>query len=37
MRKKVSIVGTGNVGATAVMHLAEKEVADVILIDSFLG
>ncbi len=33
MRKKVTVVGAGNVGATAVMRLAEKELADVVLID----
>lgn len=33
MRKKVTVVGAGNVGATAAMRLAEKELADVVLID----
>jgi malate dehydrogenase len=33
MRKKVTIVGAGNVGSMAAMWLAEKELADVILID----
>lgn len=33
MRKKVTVVGAGNVGATVVMRLAEKELADVVLID----
>ena len=33
MRKKVSIVGAGNVGATAAHWIAAKELADVVLID----
>jgi malate dehydrogenase len=33
MRKKVTIVGAGNVGATAAHWIAEKELADVVLID----
>src|SRR5262245_40632102 len=33
MRKKVSIVGAGNVGATAAHWIASKELADVVLID----
>jgi malate dehydrogenase len=33
MRKKVSIVGSGNVGATAAHWIASKELADVVLID----
>ena len=33
MRKKVTVVGAGNVGATAAMRIAEKELADVVLID----
>src|SRR6202140_941485 len=32
MRKKVSIVGSGNVGATAAHWIAAKELADVVLI-----
>ncbi len=37
MRKKVTVVGAGNVGATAAMRLAEKELADVVLIDVLEG
>jgi malate dehydrogenase len=37
MGKKVTVVGAGNVGATAAMRLAEKELADVILIDVLDG
>src|ERR1700761_578216 len=33
MRKKVTVVGSGNVGATAAHWLASKELADVVLID----
>jgi len=33
MRKKVTVVGAGNVGATAAMRIAEKELADVVVID----
>jgi malate dehydrogenase len=33
MRKKVTIVGAGNVGATAAHWIAAKELADVVLID----
>ncbi len=32
-RKKVTIIGAGHVGATAAQRLAEKEIADVVLID----
>src|SRR4051812_35611688 len=37
MRKKVSIVGSGNVGATAAHWIASKELADVVLIDIVEG
>lgn len=33
MDKKVTIVGAGNVGATAAQRVAEKELADVVLVD----
>ena len=33
MRKKVSIVGAGNVGATTAHWIASKELADVVLVD----
>ncbi len=33
MRKKVTIVGAGNVGATAAHWLAAKELADIVLVD----
>jgi malate dehydrogenase len=37
MRKKVTIVGSGNVGATAAHWIAAKELADVVLIDIVEG
>lgn len=37
MRKKVSVVGAGNVGATAAHWIASKELADVVLIDIMEG
>ena len=37
MRKKATVIGAGNVGATAAMRLAEKELADVVLIDILEG
>ena len=33
MDKKVTVIGAGNVGATAAQMLAEKELCDVVLID----
>ena len=36
-RKKVSIVGAGNVGATAGQRIVDKELADVVLIDIVEG
>src|SRR5580704_16835558 len=37
MRKKVTIVGSGNVRATAAHWIASKELADVVLIDIVEG
>src|SRR4051812_13425142 len=37
MRKKVTIVGSGNVGATGAHWIASKELADVVLIDILEG
>ena len=37
MRRKVTIVGSGNVGATAAHWIASKELADVVLIDIIEG
>ena len=36
-RKKVTVVGSGNVGATVAQHVAEKELADVALVDIIEG
>lgn len=37
MRKKVTVVGAGNVGATVAQRLAEKELCDVCLMDIVEG
>ena len=37
MRRKVTIVGSGNVGATAAHWIVDKELADVVLIDIIEG
>jgi len=37
MRKKITVVGAGNVGATAAHWLAAKELGDVVLIDIMEG
>jgi malate dehydrogenase len=37
MVKKVTVVGAGNVGATAAQRLAERELCDVVLIDIIEG
>jgi len=37
MRKKVTIVGAGNVGANCALRIAEKELADVVLVDVVEG
>jgi malate dehydrogenase len=37
MRKKVTVVGAGNVGATCAMRIADKELADVVLVDIVEG
>jgi malate dehydrogenase len=33
MRRKISFLGAGHVGATAAMYLAELDIADIVLID----
>lgn len=37
MKQKVTVVGAGNVGATAAQRIVEKEIADVALIDIVPG
>lgn len=37
MLQKVTVVGAGNVGATAAQRLVEKEIADVVLVDILEG
>src|SRR3954468_8766032 len=34
MRRKVTVVGGGNVGATCAQRLAERDYADIVLIDT---
>jgi malate dehydrogenase len=37
MRKKVTVVGAGNVGATCALRIAERKLADVALVDVIEG
>ena len=37
MDKKITVIGAGNVGATAAQRIVEKELADVVLIDIVEG
>lgn len=37
MRKKVTVVGAGNVGASCALRIANKELADVVLVDIMEG
>ena len=37
MRKKVTVVGAGNVGANCALRVAEKDLADVVLVDVVEG
>src|ERR1700733_6078726 len=37
MRKKITVVGGGNVGASAAINLAQKELGDVVLVDVVEG
>ena len=37
MRSKISIIGAGNVGATCAFSIAEKEYADIVLLDIIEG
>jgi malate dehydrogenase len=37
MKNKLTVVGAGNVGATVAMRVAEKELADVVLVDVLEG
>src|SRR5258706_11636421 len=37
MRKKVTVVGAGNVGANCALRIAGKELADVVLVDVVEG
>ncbi len=37
MRKKITVVGAGNVGATTALRIAEKELGDVVMVDVLEG
>jgi len=37
MRKKVTVVGAGNVGASCALRIANKELADVVMVDIMEG
>lgn len=37
MKHKISVIGAGNVGATAAQRIIEKELADVVLVDILEG
>ena len=36
-RRKVSVIGAGNVGATAAQRIVDKHLADVVLVDIVPG
>src|SRR5678815_224983 len=36
-RRKVSVIGAGNVGATAAQRIVDKQLADVVLVDIVPG
>src|SRR2546423_2829797 len=37
VRKKVTVVGAGNVGANCALRIADKQLADVVLVDVIEG
>ena len=37
MAKKVAVIGAGNVGASSAMYLAERNIADIVLVDIVEG
>src|SRR5438309_11724205 len=37
VRKKITVVGAGNVGATLVQRLAERDYADIVMVDIIGG
>ena len=37
MRKKITVIGGGNVGASCALRIADKELADVVLVDIMEG
>ena len=36
-RPKISVIGAGNVGASAAFQIADRELADVVLVDIVEG
>ena len=36
-RRKIAVIGAGNVGATCAFVLAQKKVGDIVLLDIFEG
>ena len=36
-RKKISVIGAGNVGATAALFIAQKQLGDVVMVDIIDG
>ena len=36
-RRKIAVIGAGNVGATCAFVLAQMKVADIVLLDIFEG
>ena len=36
-RKKISVIGAGNVGATAAFLIAQKQLGDVVMVDIIDG
>ena len=37
MRHKITVVGAGNVGASVALRLAERDYADIVLVDIVEG
>ena len=37
MRRKITVAGAGNVGATTVQRLAERDYADIVMVDIVEG
>ena len=37
IRKKIAVIGAGNVGATCAFVLAQKKLGDIVLLDIYEG